>query len=852
MKADRRRLEIVHESLLTRWPRLARWRAQDEEGAVLRDQLRQAAQSWEQHARADDFLWTGTAFREYQLWRERYPGGLTTVEEAFADAMTGLAHRRRRRRRMAIAAAFTLLATAAAVFAVLRQQAVAEARRAEASKLLALGQVELERTPTAALAYAIKSLELDDSPAARVFAVKALAAGPPAVLHPVGIVRHGPVNRVGFSPDGAWAVVVGAAERLHVISRDGGDPRDLEPFPSGTGGVAAVFDADSRNLYAAKDGVVKVWSVPGFRLVETQRVGGTFTSLRRRAPGILAITRVRDEPPLMEVSVVSVGERPSPIGGFDGSANWDLGPDGTSLALARNKELLVGSLLDAAPPRRVGAYEGRAGVVFHPAGDRLAAYDGSRRIRLWSTAAPFASPVRELAPSFEPLNQYAFDSDGRRVAAIGTTADGLGAEVWDHDAPPSAGPQRFAATFGGLQNAVTFTPDGRWVATSNFHAVCFWPTTTTQRRELIGHRTRVNAIRFTPDGTGLVSRDTDGVVRRWGLGAAGGSEPLARLPAGTAAVAMDPQGRFVAAAQRGGALVIPLDGSKPRALEGFLPTTQPLAVAIDRDGRRVAAASYLGPREDKVIRVWELDTGAVWTLGPTEKAGEGGAGQNNGIGFLADGSLISAGDGLRLWSIEEGTHELIAPSHVQTHLRVFPDGRTVAYMVGGDPAGDPIASQRRGEMVWLAITDVKTRRTRILRSHGRRFLPFAVHPSGRYIATGGLDGIVRIGPVTGEEPHLLMGHEGWIHGLDISADGRWIAATGDDRKIHVWPVPDMSKPPLHTLPRAELITRLKSLTNLRVVEESKSRISAWLRTDRGTGYELDLEPFPGWANPPEY
>ncbi len=62
--AERRRIEIVHESLLTKWPRLVRWQAQDEEGAVLRDQLRQAASVWDQHSRSEDFLWSGMAFRE--------------------------------------------------------------------------------------------------------------------------------------------------------------------------------------------------------------------------------------------------------------------------------------------------------------------------------------------------------------------------------------------------------------------------------------------------------------------------------------------------------------------------------------------------------------------------------------------------------------------------------------------------------------------------------------------------------------------------------------------------------------------------------------------------------------------
>jgi WD40 repeat protein len=851
MKADRRRLEIVHESLLTRWPRLARWRAQDEEGAVLRDQLRQAAQSWEKHERADDFLWTGTAFREYQLWRERYPGGLTALEEAFARAMTRLVQRRRRRRQVAVVTVIVALATGVAVFAILRQRAVGEARRAEASKLLALGEVELQKTPTVALAHAIKSLELDDSPAARVFAVRALSAGPPVVIHPVVIVQHGPVNRVTFSPDGAWAVVIGASEKLHVVSRNGGDPRDLGSFPSGTGGVAAQFDAESKHLYAAKDGQVRIWSVPDFRLVETQQVGGTFTSLRRRALGMLAITRVRAKPSEMAVTLVAAGEAPRPIGRFFGFANWDVGPEGTSVALAEENGVFVRSLTDAGGrPRRVATQDVSAGLLFHPAGDRLAGYDkASRTIRMWSTAAPANTPLRELHTTLDPLHHYAFDHDGRHLAAIGTTPDGLRVESWDLEAPLDEAARTFPATFGGFLTSASFSPDGRWLVTANFHAACFWPLARSSHRVLAGHRAGVTGVRFTPDGKRIISRDRGGEVREWALDAGGNGRTLAHL-SHWGGLSVDPRGRFVAVAQPGGVGIIPLGGGETRALGGFARTTHVMAVAIDRDGRRVAAAAYWGPRHEKVIRVWELESGKVWTLGPTEKAGEGGAGQNLGLGFLADGSLVSAGDGLRRWSIEKGTHELVAPSHVQTHLRVFPDGHSVAYKVAGERG---TSGDEKGplESVWLAITDFQAGRTNVIRSHGRRHLPLAVDPTGALVVTGGLDGIVRVGPVTGGEPHLLLGHEGWIHGVDVSPDGRWVAAGGDDRKIHIWPMPDMTKPPLHTLPREVLLTKLRSLTNLRVVEESKSRISAWLRTDRGTGYELDLEPFPGWAKAPE-
>ena len=108
--AGTRRIEIVHESLLTAWPRLVRWQTQDQDGAQLRDQLRQAARLWEARGKPEDLLWTGTSFREYELWRERYAGTLSEAERhvrARDDRARGLpppaAPRRRGRRHRRVA-----------------------------------------------------------------------------------------------------------------------------------------------------------------------------------------------------------------------------------------------------------------------------------------------------------------------------------------------------------------------------------------------------------------------------------------------------------------------------------------------------------------------------------------------------------------------------------------------------------------------------------------------------------------------------------------------------------------------------------------------------------------------------
>jgi hypothetical protein len=48
--------------------------------------------------------------------------------------------------------------------------------------------------------------------------------------------------------------------------------------------------------------------------------------------------------------------------------------------------------------------------------------------------------------------------------------------------------------------------------------------------------------------------------------------------------------------------------------------------------------------------------------------------------------------------------------------------------------------------------------------------------------------------------------------------------------------------PLRTLPYDDLLARLRSFTNLRVVRDEAS----------GTGYRVEVGPFPGWAVLPEW
>jgi WD40 repeat protein len=189
----------------------------------------------------------------------------------------------------------------------------------------------------------------------------------------------------------------------------------------------------------------------------------------------------------------------------------------------------------------------------------------------------------------------------------------------------------------------------------------------------------------------------------------------------------------------------------------------------------------------------------------------------NRMAFLPDGHVLGSGPGgLRRFDLASGRIEWLWRTNRKTSVdfAVSADGaRLVAVGSPGDDVGGAWEAPVR--------VDVATGTRTALTAYGRHVQSLAVDASGTVLATGDDLGVVRVGRSAGGEPHLLLGHGGPVTALAFSPDRRWIASASGG-EIRLWPMPDLSKPPLHALPYAELMVRLRALTNLQVVEDPSS------------------------------
>jgi WD40 repeat protein len=849
-EAGHRRVEIVHESLLTAWPRLVRWQTQDQDGAQLRDQLRQAARLWEARGKPEDLLWTGTSFREYELWRERYAGTLSDAESAFARAMTARASRRRFQRRAAVAAVIAAALVVAVGMSVLwrqsesaRGEAIAAARHAEAQQLFALGQLELERQPSVAVAYALASLERNDSPDARKFVVRALSQGPTPVLVARTETGWGG-TALSFSRTGEWLSTMNVRTGAVRLWRKDGSAREIPESGSPADYASGGFADDESSFVLTVSDSIRFHRLPD--VTDVKRIPGSFRWGFVRGPSLLTgelapplpderMRRwIRSYPVPGGSPVTTLGmltNLPGGAGGFaiDHSGEWMLSVFNGSLYehslrhLDRTPRLLVGADGDPVTAFTIGLDDSRIYLR-----RRSMAFTVVSRATGEVLALPGVPPLEE-APS-----GWVIDPADRRMA-IGLAHDQV--HVHDLAAPPGVDPM--VVRVATRPQSVAIHPNGSWLAVQNSQTISLWPMEWRHARVLRHGTKRVGGLAADPAGRWLASGGPDAPVNLWSVSE---SAPTGRTTLEfdenankqtTASVSRptlgrmeaSPRGDLIAAGTFSGLWLLPLKG-KPERLPGFNSIVR--AVAFDPSGRFLAAGGgilgTLSAPGENVVRVWDLETRAVRVLAADDGK------PIASVAFLPDGRLVAgSAAGVRIWDLTSSTSTLVL-SDILASVVPSPDGRRLLLLRAGLRPGGAVGS--------AAIYDFATAGTTPLTSHGSQVTTVAWHPSGEQVVTGSQDGVVRLGAADGSEPHLLLGHERQVWEVVVDPQGRWVASGGDDGTTRLWPMPDGR--PFHTLPHAALLDRIRSLTTYRVIRDTGS----------SSGYRVDFEPFTGWNREP--
>ena len=376
-------------------------------------------------------------------------------------------------------------------------------------------------------------------------------------------------------------------------------------------------------------------------------------------------------------------------------------------------------------------------VAFSPDGRTVATstaggakgWDGA--VELWDVAT--GSQLREVGPgafnypdALGPPDSIAFSADGRVLL---THARLSGTWLWDsatgHPLPV------LGAGHSGYVNSVTFSPDGRTLATADDYIVRLWEVDTGHELKLlVGHSGYVDSVTFSPDGRTLATASYDNTVRLWD--AATGKE--LRVLEGNKDVET---------------VVTRLDDGTVRENKDVE------SVAFSPDSLTVVTGS-----DDGTARLWDATTGEeLRVLGTHSDAVVG-------VEFSPNGWIVTrSADGImRRWHAATGQEdqslaELSKSISESEHITSFAiDAYANAHALGWKD-GD----------LWLLIDGSYQE----VEAHSAAVNTLVFSPDGRTVATGSDDGTARLwDAATGKELHVLEGHLERVVGVEFNSDGR--------------------------------------------------------------------------------
>jgi WD40 repeat protein len=747
--ADEQGLQVAHEALIRKWPRLHGWLNADRQGIIIHRRLTNSAQMWVNSNQDGSFLYTGLRLEEADQWvksnshhdNRSNSENLNVEERTFLEASVLAEQKRKRNKRrsqIGVTVVLTILmmvsigavlinnarnnaivaqdvAVAAQatsdVNAALAATSEAEARTAEAqitdlknsiqaSQLAEAARAELQQDPELSLMLATTGLGLSnqiDTQARFYDAIFSPYRGMPDDYYTDGF------NSVVFSPSG---------DQILITSNDGtaklrdfyGD--ELAFFDGHTSEIkSAAFDsAGNYILTTSDDGTAKLWDLDGHELTSLGGGENTLSTAVLNPSGNHILTT--DNSKTVTLWDSDGSELASLKGHADLVSSAIFSPDGMRILTASTDGTarvwgLNGDQLVSLNGHTDAVYS----AVFSPDGNLILTSSWDETTKLWDiNGTELVSLGGVFGASFSPSGDYIY---GRTDGAV---------KLWDLNGTELISVYHPARFFSWI----VFNPTGNLVLTSSNNDITTAELRDLERGELsilAGHTDWIHSAVFNRTGNLILTASEDNTAKLWDI-----------------------------------------HGNELASLNGH--TKGVYSATFSRDGNRIITIS-----EDQTVKLWDLNGNELASLNSPENRVNIAVPSASGdrvVTILADKKI-------KFWSISGN------------HFTSF-DGHSSAITSAiFNPSGDRVLTTSFDNTAKL--WDLNGNELFSLDGHDGPVYSAVFNSSGNLILTISENGTVKLWNPEGNELASFRGHTDHIYSATFNSKGDLILADNDSHTV---------------------------------------------------------------------
>jgi WD40 repeat protein len=308
-----------------------------------------------------------------------------------------------------------------------------------------------------------------------------------------------------------------------------------------------------------------------------------------------------------------------------------------------------------------------------------------------------------------------------------------------------------------------------------------------------GHRGRIYAAMYSPDGRAIVSASMDNTIRYWDLVRGEELSCIEAHDGGVWCLAVTADGKTLASGGFNDRITRLWNTFTRKEIGRLTLKERPEVLVFSPDGKRLLtggwAESRSRDRPHHVLRLWEVAAGKELRHWETHS-------DRCPADFSPDGKFVASDDAgsLMVWDSFTERLQLQLRVHLSTsrgarinQVAFSPDGRA---LVSAKREGSSKKSQ--DAITFWELATGKERMSLKLAPASGKILSFS--PDGKFLAVGGEDHKVHLLQTsTGEVIRRLEGHHGAITAVAFAPDGKTLASGSTDTTILVWKVDDLPR-----------------------------------------------------------